>query len=58
MKVLKHLCCLCYELGVEVDATHKYYTQGGWYDVCDSCLELVKKDGYETKKIKTIEEVW
>jgi len=60
MKILKHLCYLCYEnSGDEVDATRQYFAETAqeWYEICDSCFELIKKQGLKTKRITTVEEV-
>lgn len=57
MSVVKRLCYLCYhQEGVEAEATHKYMAGDGiWYTVCPEHYKLVKNDGYQTKKVKTIE---
>ena len=59
MKILKHLCIFCYNEGDETPATHRYYSPvvEEFYDVCGEHLKAVKRDGYYSEPIETIEEI-
>lgn len=59
MMIVKRLCYLCWnQEGIESGASHKYKAgDDKWYDVCPEHLKLCKNDGFETEKIKTIQEI-
>lgn len=52
MKVWQALCCLCYNDGETVPATHQYTTPSGQeVDICEKHIETCKKAKLEVREM-------